>query len=270
MILHLFDNASQGTSALLNSLKTLFQCEDISIADDINSDFTTNDIHYQIDSSWPTKQQYAWFDHSCIRIHESRANQFILTINQEENVYLKIQFQHQDNLEHCLSSHDIAELIPHIQQAILIANKISQQQGDICSLNYVISNHPCKLFDKLDSKASLPYLTAQEKEAANTEIDFEIERERLVRLFSFTPTETELVKLFFLGLSIQKIADCRSVSKQTVRKQLQSILKKTHCDSQEALMLIIFDAIFTGLQKPKQLATNDKQAPIKSLMAKII
>jgi len=54
-------------------------------------------------------------------------------------------------------------------------------------------------------------------------------------------TETELACLLFEGLSLNTIADKRHVSKQTVRKQLQSILKKTACENQEELMIFFFE-----------------------------
>ena len=54
-------------------------------------------------------------------------------------------------------------------------------------------------------------------------------------------TEAELACLLFEGLSLNNIADKRHVSKQTVRKQLQAILKKTTCDTQEELMIFFFE-----------------------------
>jgi len=54
-------------------------------------------------------------------------------------------------------------------------------------------------------------------------------------------TETELATLLFEGKSLNEISELRHVSKQTVRKQLQSVLRKTACESQENLMLFFFE-----------------------------
>jgi len=53
--------------------------------------------------------------------------------------------------------------------------------------------------------------------------------------------ETELATHLFAGESLNDIAETRHVSKQTVRKQLQSVLRKTHCENQEELMLFFFE-----------------------------
>lgn len=53
--------------------------------------------------------------------------------------------------------------------------------------------------------------------------------------------EIELSCALFSGQSLNEIAEQRHVSKQTVRKQLQSVLRKTHCESQENLMLFFFE-----------------------------
>jgi len=56
-----------------------------------------------------------------------------------------------------------------------------------------------------------------------------------------TSTEAILACALFEGKSLNDISEQRYVSKQTVRKQLQSVLRKTHCDSQESLMLFLFE-----------------------------
>jgi len=53
--------------------------------------------------------------------------------------------------------------------------------------------------------------------------------------------EIELSCAFFSGQSLNDIAEQRHVSKQTVRKQLQSVLRKTDCESQENLMIFFFE-----------------------------
>jgi len=59
---------------------------------------------------------------------------------------------------------------------------------------------------------------------------------------SLSSAETILACALFEGKSLNDISEQRHVSKQTVRKQLQSVLRKTHCDSQESLMLFLFES----------------------------
>jgi len=53
--------------------------------------------------------------------------------------------------------------------------------------------------------------------------------------------ESELATSLFEGNSLSEIAENRRVSKQTVRKQLQSVLRKTQCETQENLVLFFFE-----------------------------
>lgn len=53
-------------------------------------------------------------------------------------------------------------------------------------------------------------------------------------------TEQELSTLLFQGQSLNEISNARKVSKQTVRKQLQSTLRKTNCECQEDLIKFLF------------------------------
>lgn len=268
IILRLFDDASQGNPVLLNSLKILFQCEYISITSNRRNELAVNEIEYKAEDTWLTSKEYLGLNHLDIQLYDSHPNEFTLAINTKEDLYLKVEFQDQSCLKQCLNSVDITTLIPHIQQATLIANQISQQAGDNYSLNYVLSNHPCTVLSQAQTafKPSILHIDSQIKEAANIDFHIEIDRERLACFFNFTPTESELVKLLFRGLSLDKVAESRAVSKQTIRKQLQSILKKTHADSQEALMLIIFEVLFTGLQKPINKVSNNVNPPIEHLM----
>lgn len=258
IILRLFDNASQGITVLSHLLKTLFQCEQLMITTDAGSDTAANDICYQADDAFLCTHQESNSNCSEFQVLEYNTDQCILKLCPEENLYLKLQFKNHDQLQQCINSTDISVLIPHIKQAILIANQISQQQGDIYSLNYVMTNHPCRQFIQALNNQATVHINPEDKKAANTAIDLELDRELLIKLFSFTSSETELVKLLFLGLNLQEIAEYRSVSKQTVKKQLQSIFKKTFCDSQEALILIIFDALSTGLKSPEKSAKSNK------------
>lgn len=265
IILRLFDNASHGAAPLLGMLQDIFQCESIHISTSLNQHMAANDVVYQADDEWPIKKSSLTLTHPSFKQVNPESKQLTLVISEQESVYLNILFHCPSLLKQCLYSEDIRTLIPHIQQAILIADKISQQQGDINSINYVNSHHPCLILSKPESlypEGSL-YLPGLSKDAANSNIDLTIERELLVRLFKFTPSEAELAKLLFKGLSLQEIAEYRCVSKQTIRKQLQSILKKTHCDSQEALILTIFDAVLTSLKIPATKDTSNERVFIE-------
>lgn len=62
--------------------------------------------------------------------------------------------------------------------------------------------------------------------------------------------EKELSILLFEGARLSDISEHRGVSEQTVRKQLQSVLRKTRLESQEALILFLFEhCIEYGLVK---------------------
>ena len=56
-----------------------------------------------------------------------------------------------------------------------------------------------------------------------------------------TIAETNLALLVFEGLSLKEVAVKRNVSSQTIRKQMQSVFKKTACDGQESLILFLFE-----------------------------
>lgn len=60
-------------------------------------------------------------------------------------------------------------------------------------------------------------------------------------ILGLSSTEVELSCALFNGQSVNNIAEERRVSKQTVRKQLQSILRKTNCETQESLMIFFFE-----------------------------
>jgi len=62
-----------------------------------------------------------------------------------------------------------------------------------------------------------------------------------LKTLGLSTAEIELSCALFSGKSLNDIAEQRHVSKQTVRKQLQSVLRKTNCESQENLMLFFFE-----------------------------
>ena len=85
--------------------------------------------------------------------------------------------------------------------------------------------------------------------AANNEINLDVNKDFLKQLYMLTPSEAELATSIFKGLSLQEISEVRAVSKQTIRKQCQSVLKKTQCENQEALIIEIFNALFSRLDQ---------------------
>lgn len=62
-----------------------------------------------------------------------------------------------------------------------------------------------------------------------------------LKKIGLSSAEIELSCALFSGTSLNNIAEQRHVSKQTVRKQLQSVLRKTHCESQESLIIFFFE-----------------------------
>ena len=71
--------------------------------------------------------------------------------------------------------------------------------------------------------------------------------------------ETELSTLLFDGKSLNDISEQRHVSKQTVRKQLQSVLRKTNCDSQENLMIFFIRKLHSlSLNKNRIMNTTEQ------------
>lgn len=68
-----------------------------------------------------------------------------------------------------------------------------------------------------------------------------IENSRGFRSLDLSKTEKELCILLFEGKSIADIAEYRRVADQTIRKQLQSILRKTNLKSQEELIIYLFE-----------------------------
>ena len=98
--------------------------------------------------------------------------------------------------------------------------------------------------------------------AANQNFELCISKQSLSHHFNLSPSEIELAQALFSGMSLNDITEERHVSKQTVRKQLQSILKKTSAQSQEALMLLMFDrCVLTSLDTPEPPPTIGKLGP---------
>jgi DNA-binding CsgD family transcriptional regulator len=268
VILRLFDHSSQGISLLLENLKPLFQCESIQLSTRINEYLTANDINIQIENNGFAEGSIFSANHPSFTASDKHSKLLILKIKQDDSLDLILQFSEHSLLKQCLTSNDINELIPHIQQAVLIAEQISQQRGDIDAIRYVILHHP--LSNLHTSQAPADPLNLESKQAsgltntqvlglgqiketltvsANGELELDVSTEFLKQLYSLTPSESELAKLIFKGLSLQEISDHRSVSKQTIRKQLQSVLKKTNCEGQEALIIVIFEALLSRLDK---------------------
>ncbi len=268
LILRVFDHSAQGISILLENLKPLFLCESIYLSSSLNPDRAANDSYHKIEDSPFADSHLIKSCHPAFKASDQGSTQLKLTIKSDESLSLILQFAEDSSLKKCLSSHDIKELIPHIQQAVIIAEQISQQRGDVDAIQYVMTHHPLVKFQiarpSLEAFGFLPtpnkpsILTKLEQTyqsaviAANSEINLELSKDFLKQVYSLTPSEAELTKFLFNGRSLQNVADIRLVSKQTIRKQFQSVLKKTQCESQEALIIEIFDALLARLNKPQQ------------------
>lgn len=238
-ILGLFEESSHGLVPLLSALKALFQCTSLTILFEESSLHAANDMQ-------PLDTEHLF------RLENSHT--LILAL-QEAPISLRFIFQTSAQLTQCIHSDDVVTLIPYIQQAVLIAHKISEQQSDLASIDYVMTHHPCQALPQTPR----PYTVCEfkGKRAANHAYYIHIERSSLQSLFGLTLSEAELGTLLFNGLNLQQIAEHRRVSKQTIRKQLQAILKKTQCDSQEAFLLLTFELLLTRLHASKKDGSND-------------
>lgn len=249
IVIRIFEEASQGTLPLLGYLKQVLECSNIRLIYEHINKTTVSESFQDASLSFHALSEepiFNTFYHPDIQLSESAPNQFVFTIDQQDEIYLVFLFQHHSHLKKSLESSDVIALLPHIKQAILLANQISEQQNDLYSIHYVMENYSWHNLNKLDAQQN-DHLLASSKPANNKVQAPNIETEQLSHLFHFTPSETELTKLLLSGLSLQDIADHRNVSKQTIRKQLQAILKKAQCDSQEKLMLIMCNALMTYL-----------------------
>lgn len=259
LILALFDHSAQGVPALTSYLESLFRCESISLCQD-KSHASANDHRFNQPPDFIQKQNSNYQD--CLSYVSDKPGELRLSMCTSENLCLVIGFTSPILLEDCLHSTEFRSMLPHIQQATLIAYKISQQHGDMNAIHYVLEHHPLSLFCPLppdprilltqNKQASPNYaafqeVTRQTSAAANHEKEPTLNKDTLIEMFKLTPSEAELTTSLFKGLSLQEAAISRSVSKQTTRKQLQAILKKTHCASQEALMLRLFNTSITQL-----------------------
>lgn len=251
IILNLFDQSAEGIKVLLPHLKTLFNCDEIFIASKSNKNNAANEDDFiTLDDETP-QSEYLEYDSLAFKTFSDNANKLALRIDKEE---LILYFEQANALERCTRSMTISSLIPHIQQAVLIAQQISRQQCDQAAVNYVVEHHPLRIPGKPPSKLLLhesqkTKLMATFLSAANQNINIAFDKTMLIAIFNLTQSEAELAKSLFDGLSLQETAETRNVSKQTIRKQLQSVLKKTNCDSQEKLILAMFEAIVTRLNK---------------------
>lgn len=258
MILKLFDYASQGLPCLLDNLCPLLACQHLSLVDAQDGLEAANDI---IQVSHNSKQQPltsqtlpmldTCADNPCaLMLRLDRClNEEIL-----DPMLLVCHYDSSWSAQEALARPDLQELIPHLRQALLIAREISEQIGDIQALEYVIRHHPLKAL--FNNCPATPYFMSSLQQpgppAANQVFALEISKQSLSHHFSLSPSEIELTQALFSGLSLNEITEQRHVSKQTVRKQLQSILKKTGANSQEALMLLMFDrCLLSGLDTPE-------------------
>lgn len=255
VILKLFDQAAFGLSPVLASVQEILDCQSLSL-----------------------RRSYA--RSSCqIACNQSlyAANELIqpvtLELDLSPDTVLLIQYDTPAKAQRALASADFHALLTHIQQAIVIARQVSEYQDDIRALEYVKQHHPLRAFIQADGTknsgglpAPAPYPLEKhypEKHqpeqrqpdkqltAANDTFDLQVSKASLVSRFKLSPTETMLAKALFQGKSLNEICAYRQVSKQTLRKQLQSILRKTATESQEELILLIFDSCLLRQLEPQ-------------------
>jgi DNA-binding NarL/FixJ family response regulator len=251
IILKLFDCASQGTPYLLAHITQLMSCRRIRLLDETTGLEAANDIILVNETDWQPNSTTK----PMLQLLEPCPNNpcgLMLAIDSQPpfdntgRVFLVFDYESQALADDARNATFLQELMPHIQQAVMIALQISEQVGDNQALHYVIANHPLRML--FHAPASLDMLPAakeldhhKQATAANDIFELEVSKESLIAHFKLSPSEIELAKALFKGFSLNEITEVRNVSKQTVRKQLQSILRKTGADSQEALIVLLFD-----------------------------
>ena len=268
IILKLFDYASQGLPCLLDNLAALMGSQRLSLVDEPDSQEAANDIIQVSELDWqppPSSDVSPMLDicadNSCALMLQLDMNR---STDSRQPMLLICHYDSSHSAQTALNRPELQGLIPHIQQALFIAREISEQIGDIQALQYVIQHHPLKALFSFKSPGPL-FLTSAHPTmlpAANQNFELCISKQSLSHHFNLSPSEIELAQALFSGMSLNDITEERHVSKQTVRKQLQSILKKTSAQSQEALMLLMFDrCVLTSLDTPEPPPTIGKLGP---------
>lgn len=250
MVLQLFDHASKGSAQLLAGLKDLLQCDFIHIASKKNRSFLPDD---PITLNEPFSESLRKINAHSFEEKTTR-NHLCFQLSVEESLELILVFNPSSSKPSSCSPKDLKQLSPFIQQAFSISQQISRLSGDQFAIQYVIEHHP------LIQSENIVFLDQthqkQLQNSANQDKHLQLDRAMLESRYGLTPSEVELTKLLFDGSNLELIASQRCVSKETVRKQLQSILKKTACDSQEMLMLVLFDEISTRLFNAQSRKSN--------------
>lgn len=148
-------------------------------------------------------------------------------------VYSDLDFDEGSNFEPALLCDPESSVIySHLKQALLLRYRVEQSQHDVSALG--ILDDGFRGLSELDVAEGL-------------------------KDYNVTPTESQLAEQLFLGASPKAIADMRGVSVQTVRKQLQSLLRKTDCVSQEALVVLVYERCLHY-----QTRFNSNHAPLPS------
>ena len=277
LILKLFDCASRGLPDLLAHLRPLMSCQNIRLMDDADGLEAANDIIRVEDDLWqhdtpthnsPTHNSPTKAPNQLLQDCPNNPHALMLalhdapTFDKDRPAFLIFEFDAAVSAQQILNTKPIHELMPHIQQAAIIAQQISEQLGDIQALQYVIQHHPLKALLNSTGLAStliVPggFTNEEQRASANGIFDLSISNASLIDQFKLSPSEVALAKALFQGLSLNDITLLRKVSKQTVRKQLQSILRKTGVESQEALILLLFDkCLLTRLETGSDLQTQ--------------
>ncbi len=236
VILELFDYASQGLPRFQDALKKSLGCQSVHWLEE----------QYSPAANDPCLPEWT-FNTPLLRIDPNEKSQLLLQLEHHKPVFLSLRFSSASCPKSLMNNADLLALMPHIQQAAILAREISEQTGDAWAMQYVMQHHPLNLADKqLHVSNSLEHqkedlLLNYEQSSANDFSDISLCKDMLIREFNLTPSEAELSQAIFHGKSLQEITENRHVSKQTVRKQLQSVMKKTGTESQETLLLLLFE-----------------------------
>ncbi|PID45130.1 MAG: hypothetical protein CSB48_00060 [Proteobacteria bacterium] len=75
----------------------------------------------------------------------------------------------------------------------------------------------------------------------------QIDTMQLSEQAGFTAAESDVALLLARGFTLAEIAESRKVSLETIKKQRNSIFRKTRCDTQEQLLIFLFEQVIYTL-----------------------
>ncbi len=172
----------------------------------------------------------------------TRRQQSLTTLSAQDNRARAIITQDCEIISANNSWYEQIRLCPHIHTQDNIITLMGSEQFEFdsglkqqSSGRLIVPAHQAKLileWKKIDQQFEL--------ELINTEQELKLSFDRFQLLFSLSEAEKEVLFLLSKGMTGTEIADCRNVSKETIRSQIKSLLLKTGSHSQNELITMLF------------------------------